>query len=311
MNEGNPGRPDVKVSVAMITYNHDSFIRQAIESVLMQQTDFRVELVIGEDCSTDGTRAIVTEYGERFPDRIRLLLPEKNIGVKANGVAALKACCGQYIALLEGDDNWTDLFKLQKQVDFLDLHPEYVLCHHDAIAIDGDDHVVKESWLDDAHKRDYSARKVVTSPYFVTGTVCYRNVLPEMPPEYWNASNGDTFLFSMLGLFGGSKYLGNEIEPSRYRLHSGGIWSMLDKVQRIQQNAESFYWMGKYYARIGKKTFARHYMASSYHRSGRACAIQGNKAQAIGWMLRALGQKPWSPTLWRELLTTFWLQNLE
>ena len=137
---------DVKVSVAMITYNHERFIAQAIESVLMQQTDFAVELVIGEDCSTDGTREIVRAYGERYPERVHPLLHEHNLGLKGhnNFVATLKACRGQYIALLEGDDYWTDPHKLQKQVDFLDGHPEYVGCFHNAMEVFDDG--IRESY---------------------------------------------------------------------------------------------------------------------------------------------------------------------
>ena len=86
----------------MITYNHEKFIAQAIDSVLMQQTRFDYELVIGEDCSTDGTRAIVVEYQQKHPDKIRLLLPENNLGMHENGRRALKACRGEYIAFLEG-----------------------------------------------------------------------------------------------------------------------------------------------------------------------------------------------------------------
>ncbi|NLI41548.1 MAG: glycosyltransferase [Caldisericales bacterium] len=126
-----PSHEPPLVSVCMITYNHEPYIAQAIESVLMQQTDFPVELVIGEDCSTDNTRAIVCDYRERYPERIHLLLPEHNLGMFPNFVATLQACDGRYIALLEGDDYWTDPFKLQKQVDFLEVHPEYGLVHTD------------------------------------------------------------------------------------------------------------------------------------------------------------------------------------
>lgn len=126
-----PSHEPPLVSVCMITYNHEPYIAQAIESVLMQQTDFPVELVIGEDCSTDNTRAIVCDYRERYPRRIHLLLPEYNLGMFPNFVATLQACDGRYIALLEGDDYWTDPFKLQKQVDFLEVHPEYGLVHTD------------------------------------------------------------------------------------------------------------------------------------------------------------------------------------
>src|SRR5687768_16687744 len=113
----------MKVSVAMITYNHEAFVAQAIESVLMQKTDFDFELVIGEDCSTDKTREIVNGYKSKYGERIRVLLPAKNLGINRNLKQTLLACQGRYIALLEGDDYWTSSLKLQKQVNFLDTHP--------------------------------------------------------------------------------------------------------------------------------------------------------------------------------------------
>src|SRR6185312_12408987 len=95
---------------------------------LVQETDFPIELVIGEDCSTDGTRDIVKRYAARYPEIVRALLPGKNIGVHANFDAVLKSCRGTYIAMLEGDDYWTSPKKLQKQADFLDSHPDHALC---------------------------------------------------------------------------------------------------------------------------------------------------------------------------------------
>ena len=125
-----------KVSVCMITYNQEQYIRQAIESTLMQQTTFEYELVIGEDCSKDQTRSIVEDYQSRNPERIRLLLNEHNLGATRNFAAVLNACQGQYIALLEGDDYWTSPDKLQKQVDFLDSHPDYAICYHATQLVD-------------------------------------------------------------------------------------------------------------------------------------------------------------------------------
>lgn len=300
---------DVKASVSIVTYNHEKYIAQAIDSVLMQQTDFDYEIILGEDGSLDKTREICIEYSKRFPDRIRLFLRSRENVIRIGGrptgrynmIENLKACRGKYIALCDGDDYWSDPHKLQKQVGFLESHSEYALCHHDAISIDSDGNVLGDSWLGVANKRDMTASMVVKAPYFVPASVCFRNVFSELPSEFVKIPNGDTFLFSMLGLHGGAKYLGDQIEPSRYRIHGGGIWSILDRVQRTQRNAESFFWMGKYYARIGKRGFARHYLASSYHRTGRACALRGNRTHAVGWMLRALGQKPWSPTIWRDL----------
>ncbi len=122
---------DPLVSVAMITYNHEPYIRQALDSVLMQEVDFDYEIVIGEDKSTDRTREIVIEYQQRHPDKIRLRLARENLyskGLKTPGVLVRAACRGQYIALLEGDDYWTDLRKLQKQVEIFRKHPDCIFC---------------------------------------------------------------------------------------------------------------------------------------------------------------------------------------
>jgi len=116
---------DILVSVCMITYNHEKYISQAVEGVLMQKTNFLIELIIGEDCSTDNTRNICLEYKEKYPDIIKLLLSEKNLGMMQNFITTLQSCTGKYIALCEGDDYWTDPHKLQKQVDFLEENLEF------------------------------------------------------------------------------------------------------------------------------------------------------------------------------------------
>lgn len=105
---------EIMVSICMITYNHEPFIREAIEGVLMQQSTFPYELVIGEDYSTDRTRDICIEYQQKHPDKIRLLLNEKNLGVMPNFIQTLNACSSKYIALCEGEDYWTDPLKPQE-----------------------------------------------------------------------------------------------------------------------------------------------------------------------------------------------------
>ena len=109
--------PAPKVSVAMITYNHVRFIRQAVESVAAQQTNFPYEIVVGEDVSNDGTREAVIELQQRFPGKVRALLHEKNLGMRGNGnfVATLTACRGEDVCYLGGDDYWGDPGKLQRQ----------------------------------------------------------------------------------------------------------------------------------------------------------------------------------------------------
>lgn len=121
------------VTVCMTTYNHESYIRQAIEGVVNQKTDFSFELLVSEDCSTDNTRNICLEYAEQYPEIIRLRLPEKNEGSLVNFHNTFRESTGKYIAICEGDDYWTDHLKLQKQVDFLEANPDYGLIYTRAV----------------------------------------------------------------------------------------------------------------------------------------------------------------------------------
>jgi len=118
------------VSIYCITYNHERFIAQAIESFLMQQTNFDFEIVIGEDCSTDNTASIVKEYAQKYPNIIKARCNEVNIGMHANSLKTLQECSGVYIAKCDGDDYWTDPCKLQKQVNFLEENLDFSICFH-------------------------------------------------------------------------------------------------------------------------------------------------------------------------------------
>jgi glycosyltransferase involved in cell wall biosynthesis len=124
---------DIMVSVSMITYKHEQYIQQAIEGVLMQQTDFNYELIIADDCSPDNTEEIVKNIIQTHPNGhvIKYFRHETNIGMQPNGTFAGEQCKGKYIAICEGDDYWIDPLKLQKQVDFLEHNPEYGLVHTD------------------------------------------------------------------------------------------------------------------------------------------------------------------------------------
>ncbi len=119
---------EIIVSIHMITYNHEQYISQAIEGVIIQKCKFPIELVIGEDFSVDNTRSICEEYAQKY-SWIKLLPSEKNLGAMANSIRTFQACIGKYIAICEGDDYWTDPLKLQKQVDFLEENPDYGLIH--------------------------------------------------------------------------------------------------------------------------------------------------------------------------------------
>jgi glycosyltransferase involved in cell wall biosynthesis len=112
------------VSIKMITFNHAPYIRRAIKGVLQQKVRFPIELVIGEDCSTDGTQEIVFEYQNKYPDLIRCVSSGNNVGAVKNSVRTMQACRGKFVAFCEGDDYWHHPDKLQQQVDYLESHPE-------------------------------------------------------------------------------------------------------------------------------------------------------------------------------------------
>jgi glycosyltransferase involved in cell wall biosynthesis len=146
------------VSIMMLTYNHAVNIARAIESVLHQEVNFPIELVIGEDASTDGTKEIVLEYQSRRPDIIRVITSPTNVGMKANNYRAIKACRGKYLAFCEGDDYWHRPDKLQTQADYLESHPEcgLVFSSYDVY------HVRSKTLRRDFLK--YRAMKVPTDP---------------------------------------------------------------------------------------------------------------------------------------------------
>ena len=132
----------MKVSVAVITYNQEKTLPQTLDSILMQKGNFQLEIVIGEDCSTDGTRQVAVDYQRRFPDIIRPILQPKNRGIVGNAADTFLACSGQYINMIGGDDYWIDEYKLDKQVKFFDSHPDYGL-----VATDGYKLLVKKDKL--------------------------------------------------------------------------------------------------------------------------------------------------------------------
>ena len=131
---------EVTLSVVMTTYNHERYIAAAIESVLRQQTSFGIEIVIGEDCSTDRTLNIARDYESMYPEAIRIIRSEENVGMRRNYRRTIAAARGRYIALLDGDDLFTHRQKLQKQVELLEQHPDIGMCYTRSERIDEEGH---------------------------------------------------------------------------------------------------------------------------------------------------------------------------
>jgi glycosyltransferase involved in cell wall biosynthesis len=227
----------------MITYNHGRFIKEAIESVLNQQTNFEVQLIIGEDCSTDNTRNICEDFAKKNSREILLLPVTGNLGMMKNFVRTFEKCDGDYIAFLEGDDYWTDPLKLQKQVDFLSANPDYSLCFHNT-QMKMDRNNEKREWiLHQKMEKDTFVTKDVLGPWFVPSCTSVFTNYPDfvLPPWYHNCKYGDLPFMLLLSLKGKFKYL-DEVMAA-YRLHDTGMSSVhkaYDKITVMVYIYESF-----------------------------------------------------------------------
>jgi len=254
---------DPVISILCTAYNHENYIVQAIESFLEQKTSFPFEIVIHDDASTDNTAAIITRYAEEYPDKITAIIQKENQysqGIKPFAEYVIPRARGKYVAICEGDDYWADENKLQKQVDFLEANPDYVVCYHDAVIIDEKGRLVCKSKLPDAYKRDFSADELKRGAWALTLTLCFRNVIQTFPEELHTVRNGDTFLISMLGNFGQGKYM-DRITNAVYRQHSQSVWSSLSLMRKNMSSLHTFAQLSTYYSRIGDKKYADYYQA--------------------------------------------------
>lgn len=248
----------VAVSVCVQTYQHVDFIRQCLDGILMQKTNFDFEILLGEDQSTDGTREICLEYARRYPGKIKLFLHQRENNILVNGNPSgrfnylynIFSARGKYIAVCEGDDYWTDPLKLQKQVAFLENNPEYVACHHRFIVKDQDDSTVED--FQSSRKKDFTSDEMATGVLMKSNTIMFRNVEIDFPPPAMKIVNGDTFLISQISKYGAGKFL-PEIEPSVYRIHDGGVWSLIDKNKKTKHRIQTYKTLAKYATRKQKK----------------------------------------------------------
>ena len=152
--------PRPKVSVLLQTYNHERFIEHAIESVIEQDTPFPVEVIVSDDCSSDGTRALVSDYARAHPELINPLFPDQHLGMNPLFRRALDTARGDYLALLDGDDFWTSNDKLRKQVALLESEPELTGCFHDALVVFENDRRPARRYVSAPEKKGDSSSRI-------------------------------------------------------------------------------------------------------------------------------------------------------
>lgn len=243
-------QPDMMVSICCLTYNHEKYISQAIDGFVMQQTNFKFEIIIGEDCSTDSTRSIIDEYILKYPDKIKLITSICNVGAMNNAVRVFKSARGKYIAICDGDDYWTDPLKLQKQVDFLEKnHNKYIMCGHYSKRIRENNEIHYMNL--NPKPIIYSFNDVMTekNKESATLTIVYRNIdeIREMfDTEWFLQCNAPDRFIKLYATFVSQKdiYILPEM-MSCYRMHSGGMWSSLKRHIIKQKELNDLFLMMK------------------------------------------------------------------
>jgi glycosyltransferase involved in cell wall biosynthesis len=231
------------VSVLVISYNQQQYIRQTLDSILMQQTSFDVQIIIADDASTDGTRAVCEEYERQYHGRITLLASSGNMGAIRNVARGLAACEGEFVALCEGDDYWTDPLKLQLQSDFLIANPSYSLCCTDYSVLT--DESVEQPRFSFSSDRDISLDNW-EDPYLLkTCTVLYRRkffdaVLALKYPHF-----KDIYLFVVLLSRGKGRFLA--ANTAVYRIGQAGVWSSKSATYKTIANARTAFSLDRFF----------------------------------------------------------------
>jgi glycosyltransferase involved in cell wall biosynthesis len=222
----------------MVTYNQEQFVAQALENVLNQEVSFTWEIVVGDDFSTDGTREILRSYARTYPEHISLLLhPERlgpnelNLDGKNNFLATYRACRGEYVALLEGDDYWTDNRKLEKQVEFLQAHPNCSLCCHPVtVEYSGERHQHWNRVIGESQKETCTLEDILrleTKPEMPTPSMMIRRrSLRRFPDWFDGVFNGDYAIQVLLAERGDVGSVPDSMAV--HRKHAGGLSQVYD-----------------------------------------------------------------------------------
>ena len=276
------------ISVIIATYRHEAFIAQAVGSALSQQTDFPIEILISEDCSPDRTRDIVVDLQRRHPETIRLFLSERNQNDNEVVTRAWKAARGRYIAMLDGDDFWTDPLKLQKQVNFLERHPDVFICGHAVTIVDeyGRERLGTSNF--DIHEdRDLRREDLAAEVPFPSCSVVFRNN-GQLPPGalFNDVVNADTFMFGFFANFGGG-YISREVMAA-YREHAGGESFGLDARRAADRRSKTLSRIpGVLHGSLRSIAYARllaHALRHDYLWSRRARQIPYALVMMLRWM---------------------------
>lgn len=282
----------MKVSICMITYNHQRYIAQAINGIIMQKTNFNYELIIGEDCSTDNTRNICLEFQKANPKKIQLILNESNLGMYPNFINTLAACNSKYIAFCEGDDYWIDPYKLQKQVDFLEKNSQYAMCFHNAFELINENKNM--NLFSSIEDKDYVGQEILKDWLIPSASVLFRqNIINEPIFKKVFSSSKIVYLDILLFLIAAEhgKIYGMKEPMAVYRRHSDGITQKEPDFKNMKKMITHLNYIGelfnnKYYSLTKMLSTERAY----YY--GHTCILKLNFIQAFYFYFYAFINTP-------------------
>lgn len=272
------GLDEPLVSVVCHTYNHEKFVEDALNSFLMQETTFPFEIIVHDDASTDKTQEIIRQYQAQYPAIIKPIYQTSNIFSKGERptMYSFPMAKGKYIAFCEGDDFWVDKQKVQSQGKFLEANSEYSVCYTGSIPF-RDDTVIDTDF--GGARRDLSGSELEKGPAIFTLTACFRNVL-DNPPELALVRYGDKFIWSRLGKHGKGKFL-ESIQPSLYRVHSGGVHSSSSATEKHMMYFQSYVAMAAYYKRLGDVELYNYFIEKLKSEVYRADGLNLRLAKAV------------------------------
>lgn len=232
---------DVEVSVLLVTYNHEKYVKEAIESILMQKINCNYEIVVADDCSTDNTLQIINYYKNLYPEKIRILKNEKNLGITKNYKRGFKACKGKYIAVLEGDDYWIIDKKLQLQWEFLKNHKDYAMVFNRNRLVNDVTKEGKLAWFDPNYK-DYmafNANTLAMGDLIGNFSICmYRgDYVRKIDDSIYDMRTYDWIFSLAVAQYGLIGYLPQV--ASVYRMTTTGAWSGKTDEERINAVLDS------------------------------------------------------------------------
>ena len=234
---------EIMVSIECTSYNHEDYIAEALDSMLMQKTNFAYEILVHDDASTDRTAEIIKSYEQRYPDIIKSICQTENQYSKGVLVELFNSerAQGKYMAVCEGDDYWTDPDKLQRQVDYMEAHPECSMCVHAAERVSAVTKKTVSSIRPSNKDKIFSVEEVIEGggELFATNSILYsREKIPEMPEYYLNASIGDYPLVICGALNGTVYYMDRNM--SAYRVEVKGSWTdvQVSDVEKKQKHLQ-------------------------------------------------------------------------